>query len=101
MINQEKDRPGQIRRSSAYNIIPTWNDVHAEFVKTYPEEEIIFDKTNVQYSMQSMYDTSSSHVFTNSLTRNLQTFIHKKAWCMKWNRTHIKSHILSALYSTI
>ena len=78
MVNQEKDRPGQIRRSVQYQIIPTWNDVHDEFVKTYPEEEIIFDKTNVQRSMQSMYERSS-HVFTNSVISNLQIFINKRA----------------------
>ena len=56
MINQEKDRPGAVRRSIEYNIIPTWDQVHDEFVKTYPDEEIIFDKENVQSSMQSMYN---------------------------------------------
>ena len=54
MINQERDRPGQIRRSVEYHIIPTWNEVHGEFVKTYPDEETILDKTNVQQYMQSM-----------------------------------------------
>ena len=56
MINQEKDRPGAVRRSIEYNIIRTWDQVHDEFVKTYPDEEIIFDKENVQSSMQSMYN---------------------------------------------
>ena len=66
MVNQEKDRPGQIRRSVAYHIIPTWNEVHDEFVKTYPEEEIIFDKTNVQRTMQSMYERDH-HMFSRIL----------------------------------
>ena len=71
MINQEKDRPGQIRRSVQYQIIPTWDDVHAEFVKTYPEDEIIFDKTNVQRTMQSMYELITCfHEFFNNESTN-------------------------------
>ena len=78
MVNQEKDRPGQIRGSVAYHIIHSWNEVHDEFVRSYPLEEIIFDKSNVQRTMQSMYERSS-HVFTNSVISNLQIFINKRA----------------------
>ena len=71
MINQEKDRPGQIRRSVQYHIIPSWNEVHDEFVKTYPEEEIIYDETNVQRTMQSMYELITCfHEFYNYESTN-------------------------------
>ena len=54
MVNQENEpKPDQQRRSVKHDIVPTWDEVHSEFEKSYPKDEKpIVSPNNVQMTMQ-------------------------------------------------